>query len=209
MVSTQNKSDFAAQPYRQIRAVHDAETVTVYQAYSAEIAGPAVAAQRFVSPFKSGRMTWIKPSFLWMMYRSGWATKPGQEQILRIRIEREFFDTALAHSALAAYEPDLHESHEQWRQELHGSEVRVQWDPERDLNSAPLGHRSLQLGLKGDMSLSYSRDAIVDILDVTDEVTLMRRALDGGLTANTARLPPESPYPVADSLAKRLGMSPA
>ncbi|WP_422570328.1 DUF4291 family protein, partial [Erwinia billingiae] len=28
-------------------------------------------------------MTWIKPSFLWMMYRSGWGMKdPGQKRIL-------------------------------------------------------------------------------------------------------------------------------
>jgi len=24
------------------------------------------------------RMTWIKPNFLWMMYRSGWASKKNQ-----------------------------------------------------------------------------------------------------------------------------------
>jgi hypothetical protein len=29
--------------------------------------------------------TWVKPSFLWMMYRSGWATTPGQERILPAR----------------------------------------------------------------------------------------------------------------------------
>jgi hypothetical protein len=29
-----------------------------------------------VPPFKVDRMTWVKPSFLWMTYRSGWATKP-------------------------------------------------------------------------------------------------------------------------------------
>ncbi|WP_458785448.1 DUF4291 family protein [Vallitalea sediminicola] len=30
----------------------------------------------FGSSFKLNRMTWVKPSFLWMMYRSGWAKKP-------------------------------------------------------------------------------------------------------------------------------------
>ncbi|MFB9625482.1 DUF4291 family protein [Nonomuraea helvata] len=60
------------------------ESITVYQAYDAVIAEPAVAAQRFVAPFKRERMTWIKPSFLWMMYRCGYATKPGQERVLAI-----------------------------------------------------------------------------------------------------------------------------
>ena len=58
---------------RQIRAVYTTETITVYQAYSTEIAEPALAAGRFVPLFKWDGMTWIEPSFLWMMYRSGWA----------------------------------------------------------------------------------------------------------------------------------------
>jgi hypothetical protein len=50
-------------------------------------------------------MTWIKPSFGWMMYRSGWAAKPGQERILAIEISRTGFDWALAHSCLSQYSP--------------------------------------------------------------------------------------------------------
>ena len=64
-------------PARQVRALYDGDTITVYQAYSSSIAEPALRAGRFVPPFSRTRMTWIKPSFLWMMYRSGWATKPG------------------------------------------------------------------------------------------------------------------------------------
>ena len=58
--------------YKQIRAVYDADTVRVYQAFSCAIAKSACDAQHFVSPpFSMSRMTWIKPSFLWMMYRCG------------------------------------------------------------------------------------------------------------------------------------------
>src|SRR4051812_17137799 len=58
------------------------------------MAEPALSAGTFVPPFKAGRMTWIKPSFLWMMYRSGWATQaragtgpchPGEPSGLRRR----------------------------------------------------------------------------------------------------------------------------
>jgi hypothetical protein len=63
-------------PYRQIRAVYDEHTIRVYQADSDEIADAALGKGTFVSPpFKMERMTWIKPSFLWMMYRSGWGAK--------------------------------------------------------------------------------------------------------------------------------------
>ena len=56
-------------PYRQIRALYDDDTITVYQAYSAAIAIPAFRNQKLcTSPdFKLGRMTWIKPSWCWMM----------------------------------------------------------------------------------------------------------------------------------------------
>jgi phage terminase large subunit len=55
-----------------IRPVFDEQTVTVYQAFNKAIAESVVQHQTFISsPFKIDRMTWIKPSFLWMMYRSG------------------------------------------------------------------------------------------------------------------------------------------
>jgi hypothetical protein len=66
-------------PARQVRARYDDDTITVYQAYGHAIADAALAAGTFTSPFSRTRMTWIKPSFLWMMYRCGWAEKPGQE----------------------------------------------------------------------------------------------------------------------------------
>src|SRR5690349_5716597 len=79
-------------PHLEVRADHDDSTIVVYQAYRPEIAEGALAAQRFVPPFSLGRMTWIKPSFLWMMERCGWATKPGQEYVLAVRITRAGFD---------------------------------------------------------------------------------------------------------------------
>lgn len=85
---------------KEIRAVYDEQTITVYQAYRKEIAEAAVKNQKFVSPFKLERMTWIKPSFLWMMYRSGWGSKEGQENILAIKIKRTGFEWALQNSCL-------------------------------------------------------------------------------------------------------------
>ncbi len=38
------------------------------------------------------RMTWIKPNFLWMMYRSGWAVKKNQERILAIKLTKKGFE---------------------------------------------------------------------------------------------------------------------
>src|SRR5262245_22846944 len=89
---------------REIRADYDRETIVVYQAYCAAIADAAVAAGRFVPPFSLGRMTWIKPSFLWLMERSNWARKPQQERILAVRIARTGWDAALALGELTSFE---------------------------------------------------------------------------------------------------------
>ena len=82
---------------KEVRAVYDSVTIRVYQAYSDSIAESALSRGRFVSPpFKMERMTWIKPSFLWMMYRAGWGFKDaGQKRILAIDIGREGFEWAL------------------------------------------------------------------------------------------------------------------
>ncbi|MEU0500901.1 DUF4291 family protein [Nocardia sp. NPDC005998] len=69
-------------------ASYDDSTVVVYQAYSPHIAEPALAAATFVSPFKRERMTWIKPSFLWMMYRCRWVGNPGRERVLAVNRSR-------------------------------------------------------------------------------------------------------------------------
>ena len=133
----------------EIRASFTETTIKVYQAYPISISSAAVKAGRFVPPFKIERMTWIKPSFLWMMYRSGWASKPGQERILEIEITREGFNWALANSVLSSYFPGLYDNHSEWQRLLKDSSVRIQWDPERDLLLNRLPYRSIQIGLSG------------------------------------------------------------
>ena len=60
---------------KEIRAVYTENTIRVYQAYNEVIAKEAVKIGTFGPGFKLDRMTWIKPSFLWMMYRCGWGQK--------------------------------------------------------------------------------------------------------------------------------------
>lgn len=49
------------EPQHRVRALHTADTITVYQAYPPEIGGPAVRKGRFPTSWKRDRMTWIKP----------------------------------------------------------------------------------------------------------------------------------------------------
>ncbi|MEU4781971.1 DUF4291 domain-containing protein [Micromonospora sp. NPDC023633] len=193
-------------PVHQVRARHTADTVTVYQAYPPEIARPALAAGRFVPPFRRERMTWIKPSFRWMMYRCGWATKPGQERVLAVEITRAGFEWALANSCLSSFDRDRHPDREAWSRRLRASPVRVQWDPERSLRLAPLPHRSLQVGLSGEAVRRYVDEWLVGLTDVTPTAHAVRAALDAGDDAAAeALLPPERPYPLPADVAAVVG----
>ncbi|MET9066471.1 DUF4291 domain-containing protein [Streptosporangium sandarakinum] len=191
-------------PYRQIRASFTDEAITVYQAYDPAIAAPAVTAQRFVPPFKRERMTWIKPSFLWMMYRCGWATKPGQTRVLAVDITREGFEWALEHSCLS--HPDAGTDRTVWKTRLRESPVRIQWDPERDPHHNALPYRSIQVGLSGDAAARYADRWVLGITDLTDRVHDVRQALRDGKDV-TGMLPAEHPYPLPAELARAVGAS--
>lgn len=186
---------------RQVRATFTSETITVYQAYAAPIADAAVAAGRFVAPFKRERMTWIKPSFLWMMYRCGWATKPGQERVLAVEITRAGFEWALERACLSHYERGRHADRAAWSRQLKVSPVRVQWDPERSLHLRALTYRSLQVGLEREAVDRYVDDWTVSITDITDRVREIKRMPDDEAVA---ALPAERVYPLPPAIAENV-----
>lgn len=158
----------------EIRASYTNETIRVYQAYNKIIANEAVMKGTFGSSFKMDRMTWIKPSFLWMMYRCGWATKVNQECVLAIDMKREAFDYLVTNAVMSTYQEGMYGSHEEWKRLIHSSDIRIQWDPERDIYGNPLKYRSLQLGLRGEAVKKYVDAWIVNIADITDLVIELR-----------------------------------
>src|SRR5512138_2709996 len=127
----------------EIRADYDAGSIVIYQAYPAPIALPALREGRFVAPFSFNRMTWIKPSFLWLMERSKWGQKSGQEHILAVRIKRSGWDEALSLGVLTHPEKSIWRDAEQWRAEFEKASVHVQWDPERSIRGAALPYDSI------------------------------------------------------------------
>jgi hypothetical protein len=193
------------QPDHQIRADFDRETIVVYQAYSDQIADPALRDGRFVEPFSFNRMTWIKPSFLWLMHRSNWAQKSGQERILAIRIRRAGWDSALAKGVLTAFDPRAHRSKDEWADAFASAQVHVQWDPERNIRGAALQHGSIQVGISRDLIREYNENWITQIKDITPTVAKMRSLIRGGdVKAATRHLPPEKAYPNPNGTARHL-----
>lgn len=193
-------------PKYQIRALYGESTVTVYQAYDPAIGLPAAREGRFPEGWKRGRMTWIKPSFLWMMYRCGWGLKEGQRTVLALEISRDGFEWALRNACLSHYVRGFHADQATWKRELRQAPARVQWDPERDLRLGALPYRSLQLGLAGEASRRYADEWIASVRDVTalaHEVHALVR--EGRLDEARARVPEERVYPVAAGLLGHLG----
>ncbi len=198
----------AAPAPREVRAQHDDDTLVVYQAYAPQIADAALAAGTFVAPFKRERMTWIKPSFLWMMYRCGWATKPGQERVLAITITRSGLEWALRHACLSDYEAALYGSHEAWQERRRTSPVRVQWDPERSLQLGRLDHRAIQIGLSAEAAGRYVDRWICAIADATPLAREIGALVGAGqLGAARALLPVERRLELPADVAACVGAS--
>lgn len=190
---------------RLVRGAFDSRTVTVYQAYSPEIADAAVRAGTFVPPFSLGRMTWIKPSFGWMMHRCGWASKPGQERVLAIQISRDGLEWALAHACLSHYDPGVHESPQAWTTAKSQSPVRVQWDPDRSLAGDRLPARAIQVGLAHEAARRYAGQWITSVTDITGLVRRVKDLVRSDPAGALALLPAERAYPLPPELARQIG----
>ena len=193
--------------YFEIRADYNQHTITVYQAYNDAIADVAVRDGRFGASFSFNRMTWIKPSFMWMMERSNWGLKKDQQHILAIRIKRTFFDTLLEQAVLTTPEAHVYPHAGILETLFAQANVYVQWDPERSINGKKLEHRSLQLGISRNLISQFNEDAIVAIDDLTPLVRKCHNLLINGKTTQAKSfLPPEKIYPVSAAARKALGM---
>ena len=179
-----------------LSAEYDDEGVWFYQAYNEGIADWAVEHGTLGGPlFNTTRMTWIKPSFAWMLYRCGYSAKHGQERVLKLK---------LPHSEVASLLEACACTHGGG-----GSKGRVQWDPARDLYSSEgkgksteprkmLRERAIQIGLSRELSERFARS----ILAVVDVSALARRVGDAHQSKDVraamevlrANLPTERPY---------------
>ena len=150
-----------------IMAQYDDEKIIVYQSYRPAIGNFAAQNQFFGGPFSLERMTWIKPNFLWMMYRNGWGTKEGQEVVLAIHLKREAFQTYLENAVHSSFKPELYDTYEAWQQKVKSSNVRLQWDPDHDPYGAKLERRAIQIGIRNQFIRSYAKDDILEIEDIS------------------------------------------
>lgn len=187
---------------RHVMAQFDADTVVVYQAYRPEIGHFAAAHGYFGGAFSLARMSWIKPNFLWMMYRCGWATKDGQEVVLAIWLRRAAFDRILEAAVPSTWWRDRYPEHAAWQAAVADSDVRLQWDPDHGPTGAPLERRAVQLGLRGPTLARYAREWIVAI----EDVSALCHDQAGRRGSADLTTPREAPYPLTAAAAVALGI---
>lgn len=181
-----------------ILAQFDAETIIIYQAYNPAIGHFAASHGYFGGDFSLSRATWIKPGFLWMMYRSGWGTKPDQEVTLAVRLKRSAFDTVLEQAVQSRFVPVSYATSAVWKAQLQATPVVLQWDPDHDPLGWKVQRRAIQLGLRRDVVEQYARDWIVEIEDISDFVREQSANVEKQRWPELM-IPAHTPYPVANA----------
>jgi hypothetical protein len=182
--------------------------VVVYQAYNPAIAQFAVENQYLGgASFSYSRMSWIKPNFLWMMYRCGWGSKENQERVLALWIDKSDFERILSEAVFSTFTASHYESAEVWKQELATKNVRLQWDPDHSPYGGKLTRRALQLGLKNDTLEQFGKQQVRRIEDITEFVRQQKVHVDNRQLAQL-HVPQERVYtPTNEALAQKIGIT--
>ena len=188
---------------KHILAQSSDEHIVVYQAYRPSTGEFAAEHQYFDKDFSYSRMSWIKPNFLWMMYRSGWGTKPNQEVTLAIYLKRDFFFRILENAFPSSNAQSL--SKEQWSAKIAETDVRLQWDPDHDPYGAKQARKAIQLGLRNDFLAPFKGEGIVKIEDISGFVKTQREHVNNK-DLNSLVTPTEHVLDIPQSLQASLGM---
>lgn len=201
--SYQQQTQNWPQSGKHIMAQFTDDYVVVYQAYRPAIGQFAAKHQYFGGEFSYSRMSWIKPNFLWMMYRSGWGAKPGQEIVLAIFLKRAYFETILSNAFPSTNVMNLDNA--QWKSKVAATDVRLQWDPDHDPYGAKLERRAVQLGLRNDYLAPFKGEGVIRVEDISNFVATQRQHVQEG-ELEKLMTPAETPYLVNASIQQNLMM---
>lgn len=100
---------------------------------------------------------------------------------------------AVQNAVISKYSDDMNISYIEWQEQIKESDIRCQWDPERDQDVQPLGYCSIQLGLRGEAVRKYINEWIVSFTDITDYVRDLKEQRSRGIGISLL-LPKEEVY---------------
>jgi len=183
------------------------DKIIVYQAYNNSIADFAIKNQYFGgNSFSYSRMSWIKPNFLWMMHRCGWAVKENQERVLGIWISKSNFDYILKQSVFSSFQESIYKTHQKWKDELANKSVRLQWDPDHNIYGEKQERKAIQLGIKGSLLRKFGKEMIIEIIDLTEFVREQKKIINSG-NIEKLKVPKEWCYqPKNDKIKFQIGL---
>ncbi|MEN7551725.1 DUF4291 family protein [Rapidithrix thailandica] len=187
-----------------IYADYDEEGVYVYQAFKPQTVQTAVALGTFGKGFGLDRISWIKPSFGWVLRRTKYGTKNRMQGIAKIKLSHQAFHEIISQSIESHWNQNVFASEDVWRNRLNSSDVIHQWDPERDLIGRRLERQAIQIGIRGEVIKKYVSDYIIGVEDVSSLAHEISRIKKGGAT-NFPGVPEEKEYPISEELFFRLG----
>lgn len=192
---------------KQVLGRLNGDILTVYQAFNPHIAEWAVKHGQFGGPHYSfNRMSWIKPGFLWMMYRAGWAVKENQQKILAVSLPLEHFKTILQQATITSFDPAYFPTRDEWQEELGRTEVRLQWDPDHDPYGKKQERKAIQIGMRGAVLKQFCTAWITGIEDITPFVKAQHQLLLQG-KLDELELPLEEVIDLGDPvIEKRIGI---
>jgi hypothetical protein len=112
---------------------------------------------------------------------------------------------AAVHSSFVA---GIYPDQAAWQDAVAHSSVRLQWDPDHDPRGAKVERRAIQLGLRDDALMQYTRDWLIEIEDISGFVSEQRGYAQTTTSFAQLRIPREDIYPVHDvQVARHLGVS--
>ncbi|HEX9060530.1 MAG TPA: DUF4291 family protein [Clostridia bacterium] len=191
---------------KRIFAYYDDQGVYVYQAFKPEIVKAAVEKGTFGKGFGTDRITWIKPSFGWILHRSDYASKHRMEAIAKIKLSHDAWLKILSNTVPSLFDNTRYESEIKWKSDFDKSDIIHQWDPDRDIDGRKLDRRAIQIGLRGEAIKKYVDEWIIGVEDVTElskeifkAIKLEKRSIDF--------VPELREYPIPEDIKRIIGYS--
>ncbi|CAG8650999.1 3369_t:CDS:2 [Acaulospora colombiana] len=91
--------------------------------------------------------------------------------ILAIEMSLEGFASILSGCVPSSFRASSYKEERDWKAALQTSSLRLQWDPDHDLQGRKLARKAIQLGISGETLVKrYSNEWILSIEDITEFV---------------------------------------
>lgn len=97
---------------------------------------------------------------------------------------------------------EVYTSIEEWKSDINNSDVKCQFDPDKDTRGNNVDRRAIQIGLNHEALRVYVSDGIVKISDITQDVHELKKKLDSGIDISRF-IPVEEKYSLSDESTRR------